>query len=440
MEKKGELNGQLVTEAIIFNEGRETLGLDLSIVKEVIEIDHVKPFPLASKKIEGIINLREEVLPVINTKIALNITDDGKLKSGKSRIVIIEHPLEKFGLLVDTIQEILPLEAKLFSDLPDSVQTEIDLKYIEQIGMFRNKPLIMINIDTIIENLFISLPASILSKTKTRISRNGDENSGINHLENAAAKSSVETSQSPKIDTSIKIEPKTVSPVKAQTKPSSAKKQVKKGQSEKIDFTEADLDVFSELGNIGAGHASNALSQMINKKVMIDVPQVSLVTLDKLRPIFGKIGEIVTGSFSLVPKNMDANILLIFSVPSIEFLLQIILDQPKIKKLKSMSDISENEQSAIQELNSILIGHYLAALSNFLHMSIDPPKHNFFFEKTDVFFTNLEKDSEKDVVSVVIETKMNVVGTDPIVGYFLMIPSAQNLKDILKRIHEVWEK
>lgn len=446
MVKNSEMKSEMISDIIIFNEGKETLGLDLSVVKEVIEIDHVKPFPLTSKKIDGIINLRDEVLPIINTKIALNISDNGKQRPGKSKIVIIEHPLEKFGLLVDAIEEIMPIEDKLFSDVPDTVQTEIDLKFIDQIGMFRGKPLILLDIDSIIENLFISLPASIRSKSKTKgvSDKDDDLDKKMNKPtipQSIAAKSAIEPSSPSKVeDKTPKTAPVTVTPSKSSSKSGPVKKQTKKGPSENVEFTEADIDVFSELGNIGAGHASNALSQMINKKVMIDVPQVNLVTIDKIRPLFGKIGDMVTGSFSLVTKNMDANIVLVFSVQSIEYLLQIILDLPKTKKLRTASDVSENEQSAIQELNSILIGHYVAALSNFLRVAIDPPKHHFFFEKTDIFFNNLEKDSDKEVVSVIIETKMNVVGTDPIVGYFLMIPSAQNLKDILKRIHEIWEK
>jgi len=668
MAKVEEIKNQTGFDVIIFNEGREVLCLDLSVVKEVIEVDHIKPFPLASKKIEGIINLRDEIVPVINTKLALNLTDNSSTQTiGKSKILVIEHPIEKFGLLVDSIQEILPVEDKLFTDVPDSVQTEINIMFIEQIGMFRNRPLIFLDIDSLIENLFISLPASMRVKSKTKrssdkeqyiervergesrpkdlsISLTDAQSDALKELANIAAgnaitalgdllkskkkidlfvsnvdvmniadvpdvlggpdklvfavkseivkeilavnylifpldglaeilfqvaeidlrkkkieslgdlsaeeRSAIEeignilsahyisaigdflgirlyketpqlgfdvmgalvdsflveqsqylsemvclhtslkmesmkvdgaflflpqkasikklmdnltvdnmvdrlnnkkrpqststkiTTETPKVAKSAQAPQKKVveteTPAKSTPKP--AKKASKKATGEKVEFTEADLDIFSELGNIGAGHASNALSQMINKKVMIDVPVVSLVAIDKLRPMFDKIGDTVTGTFSLVTKNVDANIVIMFSVQSIENILQIILDLPKPKKLKTITDVSENEQSAIQELNSILIGHYVSALSNFLHVPIDPPKHHFFFEKVDTFFTNLEKDSEKDVVSVIIETKMNVVGTEPIIGYFLMIPAAQNLKEILKRIQEIWEK
>ncbi len=205
-------------------------------------------------------------------------------------------------------------------------------------------------------------------------------------------------------------------------------------------YSPADLDIFSELGNIGAGHASNALSQMINKKVMIDVPNVSLMTVEKIGSTFKQIGETITGTFSLVSKNVDANILLIFSVESMEHLLQIVLELAKPKKLRSLKDITENEQSAIMELNSILIGHYISALSNFLRIPIDPPKHQFFFETADNFFKNLEQQTDKNVISVVIETKMDVIGTEPIIGYFIMIPSEENLQAILKRIQEIWQK
>ncbi len=440
MTENEEINRQETSDIIIFNEGREVLGLDLSIVKEVIEVDHVKPFPLASKKIEGVINLRDEIVPIVNTKTALNLSDNGLRTVGKSKILIIEHPLEKIGLLVDAVQEILPITDDLFVDVPDSVQTEIDLKYIEQVGVFRNRPLIFLDIDSFIENLFISLPEAFRAKSKTQRSVDRDQYVKLGEKAELRATPVQVPPAAIKSAKTVVTPAAPATPAKSTAKAATPRKPAKKGTPEKMEFSESDLDIFSELGNIGAGHASNALSQMINKKVMIDVPLVSLTTMDKLRGMFGKIGDMVTGTFSLVTKNVDANIVLMFSVQSIENILQIILDLPKPKKLKSANDVAENEQSAIQELNSILIGNYVAALSNFLRVSIDPPKHHFFFEKTETFLANLEKESEKDVVTVIIETKMNVVGTEPIIGYFLMIPSAQNLKDILKRIQEIWEK
>ena len=54
------------SDFIIFQIGSENLCLDLTIVQEVIEIEHIKPFPLATKRFQGIINLRGEIIPIIH--------------------------------------------------------------------------------------------------------------------------------------------------------------------------------------------------------------------------------------------------------------------------------------------------------------------------------------------------------------------------------------
>src|SRR5271157_209673 len=659
------------SDLIIFSIGKEIVCLDLSIVKEVIEIDHVKPFPLASERVGGIINLRGEVLPILNMKNALNIGGNSEEKKGaKKTILIIEHPFEKFGFLVDAILEIIPNEDQLFSNVPETVQTEIDVSFIKNIGQFKNTPLIFMDIDSILEKIFTQSPLALKTKTSARkkggnvqtyidqmergkkpsefsvkltetqhdalkelaniaagnaitalsellkikkkidlfvsnvevvnladipdilggpenvvftyqsmISRdisatnylifpfdglaeilyqtteydirsknvkaitdlNPDETSAIQEIGNIVtahytsaisdflrinmyqeapeigfdmigalidsflAEQSQYLSELVCLHTTIRIEAlrvdgafffiphkkslnklinaltvenvtkihatataanpgeKPVKPAKkvatkskagskqkaktaakgsgAKPKPKSKSKSSLKISSKDVSkITKADLDIFSELGNIGAGNASNALSQMINKKVMIDVPNATLMKMDQVKATIEKIGTTITGTFSLVTQNVDANILLIFSVESMENLLQILVEIDSPPKIRSISDITENEQSAIMEINSILIGHFVSAMSNFLRVPIDPPKHNFFFETVDDFNKRLESQTEAEIVSVCIETKMDVIETSPIVGYFILIPAAQNLKAILKRIHEIWEQ
>ena len=92
------------------------------------------------------------------------------------------------------------------------------------------------------------------------------------------------------------------------------------------------------------------------------------------------------------------------------------------KVLRSENDLNANEKSAVEELFNILMGHYIAALSNFLQAQFDPPNYQFFFKKSKALFSQLElgKDS-KEVKAIVVETLINVADGPEIRGQFILL-------------------
>ena len=72
------------------------------------------------------------------------------------------------------------------------------------------------------------------------------------------------------------------------------------------------LDALQEICNIGMGHAATALSQMIGQTVNLNVPKVTLASLDQVPDIMGGAEQVVVGIYMRIYGNLRGNILLIF--------------------------------------------------------------------------------------------------------------------------------
>lgn len=128
------------------------------------------------------------------------------------------------------------------------------------------------------------------------------------------------------------------------------------------------LDALKEVGTIGAGHAANALSQMINRKIMISVPEVRAITLKKTVELVGPQENLVAAVYMTLMGDTQGTALLIFPRKSAFALVDILMNRPagQTKFLK------EIDRSALKEVGNILVGAFLTALMEFLNISLIP--------------------------------------------------------------------
>jgi chemotaxis protein CheC len=215
--------------------------------------------------------------------------------------------------------------------------------------------------------------------------------------------------------------------------------QIPAADKKDLQIEDADLDVFRELGNIGAGNAGNALSQLLNKKVLLEIPPAKVMPLSELIKNYSVKNQMFIGYFGATQGLFETNILLLFTTDHIEQMLQIVMESDTSKSLKTESDLNPTEKSAVEEMLNILMGHYISAMSNFLKVSIDPPQYQFFFKKPKQLFNSLKIGADdKDIKAVVIETTLNVTEGHSIKGQFILLLHPDIFRKILDRIQEIW--
>lgn len=134
---------QLVT----FHLGDELYGVNIMDVKEIVKIQPVRFIPNAPYYVEGIINLRGEIIPIIALHKRFNIksvpkTEDDEIEGG---FIILNIDNSKIGIIIDKVARVVSVKAEEVKE-PPQMLSGIGTEYIEGVIREENGYLIMLNI------------------------------------------------------------------------------------------------------------------------------------------------------------------------------------------------------------------------------------------------------------------------------------------------------
>jgi purine-binding chemotaxis protein CheW len=107
-------------------------GVPISKVQEIDRSSKMTRVPRTADYMDGITNLRGEVVPVINARKRFHLPQ--KESDERTRVIIVEVAGVKTGLLVDSVREVRNLASKDIAVPPASLSTTIDRQYISGIG------------------------------------------------------------------------------------------------------------------------------------------------------------------------------------------------------------------------------------------------------------------------------------------------------------------
>jgi purine-binding chemotaxis protein CheW len=119
---------QLVT----FLLGAEEYGIPISQIQEIDRLAKITKVPKAAQFIEGITNLRGEVIPVLDTRKRFDL--ESRPYDDRTRIIIVDLGGIKTGLIVDSVREVLNLNRKDIAPPPEAIGSGIDQQFIFGIG------------------------------------------------------------------------------------------------------------------------------------------------------------------------------------------------------------------------------------------------------------------------------------------------------------------
>jgi purine-binding chemotaxis protein CheW len=119
---------QLVT----FMLGAEEFGVPISQIQEIDRLGKITKVPNAAQFIEGITNLRGEVIPVLDTRKRFEL--EAKPSDDRTRIIIVDLGGVKTGLVVDSVREVLNLAKRDIAPPPEAIGSGIDQQFISGIG------------------------------------------------------------------------------------------------------------------------------------------------------------------------------------------------------------------------------------------------------------------------------------------------------------------
>jgi len=142
-EAASESGVQLVT----FRLAEETYGINVMHVQEVLRITEIAPVPGAPSYVLGIINLRGNVVTVIDTRSRFGLM--GAETDDSSRIVIIESDDQVVGILVDSVAEVVELNLSDIDSAPN-VGNDESSRYIQGVANLENGLLIVVDLNKLL--------------------------------------------------------------------------------------------------------------------------------------------------------------------------------------------------------------------------------------------------------------------------------------------------
>ncbi len=190
-------------------------------------------------------------------------------------------------------------------------------------------------------------------------------------------------------------------------------------------------DVLREIGNIGAGNATTALSQMINSKIDMKVPKVDLLEFKELSDIVGGAENLVVGILFTLEGQIDGMMMFMLDMEASRHLVNLLMGS---NQEKTFGDFNEMELSALNEIGNIIAGAYLSSLSSLTNMLITSSVPYMAIDMAGAILSvpaiEFGKIGDK---ALLIETEF---GDDDkfVNGYFILIPTLKSYGAILSSL------
>ncbi|MCI8627536.1 MAG: chemotaxis protein CheC [Lachnospiraceae bacterium] len=206
----------------------------------------------------------------------------------------------------------------------------------------------------------------------------------------------------------------------------------------KLDLDQMDVvqfDVLKEIGNIGAGNATTALSQLIRSKVDMRVPKVELLGFQELSEIVGGAETVVVGI--LVTLEGDINGMMMFMMEQhcakkvVDILMGIQTEETDQTEEVTFDEMS---LSALQEIGNIIAGAYLSSLSSLTNLLITESVPYLSIDMAGAILSVPAIEFGKLGDKALLIQSQFLEDSVELDGYFILIPTLESYDKILSSL------
>jgi chemotaxis protein CheC len=198
---------------------------------------------------------------------------------------------------------------------------------------------------------------------------------------------------------------------------------------EKRIFSEIQLDAIKEICSIASGTAASALSQLLNKRISLKVPEIQIVPTETAIDIMGEPNSIVAGVYSRLLGDFSGGILFTFPREDVIMLIRKLTNN----EVKAYS-LSELDISAVSEVGNIISASFITAISKMINKTIliSVPKLAIDMLGAIVDFILIEL-AEHAEQALIMKIEFEDVPRT-ISGHFFILPNPGSLEMLLESI------
>jgi len=190
------------------------------------------------------------------------------------------------------------------------------------------------------------------------------------------------------------------------------------------------LDVLREIGNIGAGNAATALAKLLDKRIVMKVPQIRIMKFSEVSEVLGGAETPVVGILLRIHGDIGGSMMFILDNPSSRLLVNILMGKP----LETDLSFDEMTCSVLTEIGNILAGSYLSALSDMTGLKIVPDVPALAMDMAGAILSVPAIESGKKSDTVLSIENVFMDGKDSVIGDLFLIPDDLSYGKLLKTL------
>ncbi|MBQ9382716.1 MAG: chemotaxis protein CheC [Ruminiclostridium sp.] len=196
------------------------------------------------------------------------------------------------------------------------------------------------------------------------------------------------------------------------------------------DLNAMQIDVLREVGNIGSGNATTALSSMMGKVIDIEVPHVEVLDFNAAIDAVGGPEKVIAGLLIRINGDIDGMIMFLFE----QNLISLIVSTFFGAEPENIFSLNEAELSAINEMGNIMAGSYVNAIAQLAGLTIDvePPSMTIDMLGAIMSVPAIEMGEMGDKL-LFIDNNMKIDDTS-IRSKMLLLPTIDSLDHLLEKL------
>ncbi|HCJ66144.1 MAG TPA: chemotaxis protein CheW [Elusimicrobia bacterium] len=145
------------TQLVVFQLSTEEYGVPIIQVEEIIRIPGITRIPNMPNFIEGVINLRGRIIPIVDLRRRFKLEEKGRNEEsriiiGKIAVTIEKQEEQSVGLIVDSVTEVLRVNKEMVEPIPPTI-SYIDMQYLNGVVKLENRLIILLDLSKVLTEL-----------------------------------------------------------------------------------------------------------------------------------------------------------------------------------------------------------------------------------------------------------------------------------------------
>ena len=145
-QKKPQVTHEI--QVVGFYIGSDEYAININNVREIVAMTEIRKVPKAPRFVEGVINLRGHIVPIIDLRKRFEIPP--AVDMPQSKILIVEFHKHLLGMIVDSVSEVFRLNQDQIEKTPPLFTASIDSQYIQGVGKIEERLIILLDVERLL--------------------------------------------------------------------------------------------------------------------------------------------------------------------------------------------------------------------------------------------------------------------------------------------------